>query len=62
MASEDWDSYETGPFCRHWCVPSDCDVICARCGHKCTEHDVDTPSECIVDGCECKSFEDEHAT
>ncbi len=32
-----WDDYETGPFCRHWGDPSDCEDLC-MCGHQCSEH------------------------
>lgn len=30
--------YDTGPFCRHWGDPSDCDIECAHCGCRCPEH------------------------
>lgn len=35
---EDEDpGYDSGPFCRHWSDPSDCEELCV-CGHKCCEH------------------------
>ena len=58
----DWENYQTGPFCRHWSDPSDCDEVCATCGHKCTEHDFEAPGECMVDGCKCKAFADKNET
>ena len=54
----DWENYETGSFCRHYGDPSDCDKVCAKCGHKCTDHDFETPGECMVEGCECKEWKD----
>lgn len=39
MSEDDYDGdYESGPFCRHWADPSDCEVKCATCGHGCTMH------------------------
>lgn len=37
----DWGDYQSGPFCRHWGDPIDCDEACARngCGHRCGAHD-----------------------
>lgn len=56
----DWDNYETGPFCRHYNDPSDCDEPCARCGHKCSEHGGgwDNNEPCEHDGCACPGFVD----
>ena len=55
-----WENYETGPFCRHWGDPSDCDEICDNCGHACHKHskwdDYDSP--CNVDECGCQNFGD----
>lgn len=57
--SDEWDSYETGPFCRHWGDPSECDEVCATCGHKCSRHDIDPDdSECMVQDCDCKKWEE----
>lgn len=46
--------YNTGPFCRHYSDPSDCDERCARpgCGHACSRHH----DECNEDGCECPEW------
>lgn len=35
------DPYESGPFCRHYSDPSDCQETCAHCGHRCKWHDPD---------------------
>ena len=35
---EHFDEYESGPFCRHWGDPADCDELCANCHHKCSWH------------------------
>lgn len=40
---EDWD---TGPFCRHWADPSDCEKVCGRCGHVCRRHEDDSCDDC----------------
>jgi len=39
---------ESGPFCRHYGDPADCDILCARCGHRCARHEQggDDESEC----------------
>jgi hypothetical protein len=47
--------YNSGPFCRHWSDPSDCDLLCV-CGHKCCDHRGD---ECSLDDCECEHYEEE---
>lgn len=46
---------ESGPFCRHWSDPGECDAVC-KCGHKCCEHDA--LSGCCNE-CDCEGFEDE---
>ena len=56
--ADGWADYESGPFCRHWGTPGDCERPCDKCGHTCDEH----PSgeyRCTVDGCECDGFEGE---
>lgn len=51
----DWSAYESGPFCRHWGDPADCDIVCASCGHRCTRHRAeDGESECT--DCECERW------
>ena len=52
--SDDWDDYETGPFCRHWDHPSDCTEPC-MCGHHCRWH---AGGDCNVDDCQCLEFEE----
>lgn len=51
----DWSDYESGPFCRHWGDPADCDIPCGRCGHRCSQHG---GGSCIVDECACDEFVD----
>lgn len=48
----DWDDYESGPFCRHWSDPGDCDELCANCKHKCHG------DECREDGCNCTEWKE----
>ena len=55
MPSDDVE-YDSGPFCRHWHDPADCDVKCVRCGHACMEHSFDEPYYC--DECDCKGWEE----
>lgn len=48
----------SGPFCRHWSHPADCEHLCV-CGHPCREHrSVDWLLECAADGCQCAGFEE----
>jgi len=58
---DDRSDYDSGPFCRHWGDPSDCDEVCLTCGHKCCEHDHCGDLVCHVEGCECKEFKDAEA-
>lgn len=51
--NDEWEDYESGPFCRHWSDPEDCDAVCVTCGHGCTRHDFGVPGECFEDGCDC---------
>ena len=49
---------DSGPFCRHWSHPADCDEPCATCGHLCCQH---TESGCAAADesacvCACGSF------
>lgn len=51
-----WD-YDSGPFCRHWSDPSECDKVCATCGHRCIDHRLPADdSRCTVDGCDCPAW------
>lgn len=58
--SEDWDEFDSGPFCRHWGDPSDCEETCANCSHKRTEHDAEEgESVCMAEDCECVEWVEE---
>ena len=55
---DDFEDYESGPFCIHWGDPADCEDLCLRegCGHKCHFHSCGG-FECLaVDGCPCKAL------
>jgi hypothetical protein len=52
----DWENYQSGPFCRHWSDPADCDILCATCGHKCHQHEFEAPGACMMDGCACEAW------
>jgi len=55
--SENWDDYESGPFCRHWSDPSECDECragCATCGHSGLDHDFNKPGAC--NECHCEAW------
>ena len=57
--SDSWEGYESGPFCRHWGDPADCDDLCV-CGHKCCEHaqpDGSFPTECSM--CDCSEWREQ---
>ena len=60
MCEED-EYWESGPFCRHWGDPSDCDERCATCGHLCRWHSYgDGKTDCFEDedddDCECTEW------
>jgi hypothetical protein len=48
----DWSDYESGPFCRHYSDPWDCDTPCGTCGHRCCKHS----DECEEEGCGCEEW------
>lgn len=52
----EWESYSSGPFCRHWGDPGDCDTACTTCDHACHNHIWDM---CDVEDCKCEEFTDE---
>ena len=52
-AGDCWDGYESGPFCRHWSDPADCEDLCALCSHPCGQHEDDV---CDTDGCDCRQW------
>ncbi len=51
MEDNEWEYYESGPFCAHW---GDFTCECS-CGHHCGRHG-EQEGEC--DECECKKFSD----
>lgn len=51
-AADDWSDYNSGPFCRHYSDPYDCDTPCGSCGHPCCRH----REECEDDGCACDTW------
>lgn len=57
MCGEDDDDqcYDTGPFCRHYMDPSDCELNCVACGCRCRDHDY-SDGECMA--CDCKAYVD----
>lgn len=50
--TDEWEDYESGPFCRHWSDPADCEEVCV-CGHGCIEHAWDGDTLCDVQDCDC---------
>jgi hypothetical protein len=61
--TDDWQ-VESGPYCRHWSDPSDCDVSCATCGHLCGMHWDIGCMQVLDDGkdCDCNQWlEPEHS-
>lgn len=55
--SRDDDPIESGPFCRHYHDPEDCDIICMNCGHECCQHEYDG-IDCREDDCKCEGWKD----
>ena len=55
-SDDDWA--DSGPFCRHWSDPIDCEIECARCGHACSSHG---DGACMAEGgrCKCDDFQEE---
>lgn len=52
----DWADYDSGPFCRHWHDPADCEELCATCGHRCAQHGFGDGSDTACSECECVSW------
>ena len=51
---DDYDDIpDTGPFCRHYSSPIDCEEVCVRCCHACRRHG---SGPCTEDGCTCEGF------
>jgi hypothetical protein len=61
-ATTEWDEWDdvpdSGPYCRHWDDPSDCETTCARCGHDCGDHPSPAGDEmaCHAAGCACVAW------
>jgi hypothetical protein len=59
MTNEFGDN-DSGPFCRHWSDPSDCELKCNNCGHWCGQHRAnDGKAPCYFSDlkyCECKDW------
>ena len=47
------EDHDTGPFCRHFSDPSDCEITCQACGHLCRNHGYG-PEAC--GDCECPKW------
>lgn len=54
---DEFDNYESGPFCPHYTEPGDgCAEMC-RCGHPCQEHlYLVQGGDCFHDSCACTRF------
>lgn len=50
---ERWENYDSGPFCKHWADPYDCDELC-KCSHVCAQHSAG--AECNIEECACEEF------
>ena len=49
--------YDSGPFCRHWTDPLDCEERCTGCGHRCGNHDsLGDLTQC--DECDCTEWQE----
>jgi hypothetical protein len=47
MSDDEIDvEYQSGPYCRHWGDPVDCEETCVDCGHRCGVHPSDGCSRC----------------
>jgi hypothetical protein len=58
---DDWpvEPYDSGPYCRHWFDPFECEQCragCATCGHSGLSHSVKPPSFC--EECHCREWVD----
>ena len=48
--------YNSGPFCRHWSDPADCDETCGCCGHRCVDHAFGDGAEPACSECDCEAW------
>lgn len=49
---EDDQIEDSGPYCRHYADPDDCEEPCGRCDHACSFHS----EECKEAGCDCEGW------
>lgn len=54
--NDDWQEYESGPYCIHWNDLVDCAEKCKKCKHSCSQH-YDNCSQCELEGVSCEGFE-----
>ena len=54
MSDEDYSDYPDDPWCMHGYDPSDCKLVCGRCGHTCPQHPVGIAPLCAE--CECEGW------
>lgn len=59
----DWENYESGPYCKHWGDPLDCDdckKMC-KCGHTNFFHDYERYPymDTNCQECNCLEFDEE---
>ena len=52
----DFTDYDSGPYCRHWGDPSDCEEKCSARGHRCGFHYLDSCNEIK---CACTGWKEE---
>lgn len=53
-STDNYLDYESGPFCRHFSDPADCEKKCVGCGHECQDHNYsDGNYSCCLCDCEC---------
>ncbi len=55
MSETDWENYDSGPFCRHYYAAGECPMSCARCGHRCEDHEWSEPTKCDRN-CACAEY------
>jgi len=55
VVKDEWEDYESGPYCSHWAEPGYCDELCEnpKCGHKCSDHG----GSCDVEDCDCQQVQ-----
>lgn len=57
---DEFEDIDTGPYCRHFRDPADCDEKCLRCNHECHEHEQNgLDDKCNHDGCECPDWKED---